>query len=343
MSSLVSLSQQGGPLGPLYRNRLFRSDQRVETHDQVSREFIEHVLRWKAGRPDAAMYKGTLAQLTMYLLQYGAEVEVTPRPFDDFSLVHTSVLGGAEIEADGVRVEVPEGRSAVFTPRQRVRLRWYPGTQRLILKVPHKLINAVAASGPEAGQFLPPAFLIERGHDAQWHLMTRMLLDVMSPSPPLTSTSSYHADWVEHFEKNVALFLLSHQELALSAIPDAAQLLEPSDSTQLIGGRDRMQAVIDYVDSRIGAPISLEDLVRAAGVSARTLNKLSHQQHGVSPMELLRNRRLDAMHARLRMQPNVSVTELAFELGFGHLGRFAQYYRARFGELPRETQFRARR
>ena len=75
------------PLAALYRNRLFHSDVRVEAHDHVSRELVDHVLRWKRGTPDAAMFKGELNQLKMYLLQYGAEVEVTPRPFDDFVLV----------------------------------------------------------------------------------------------------------------------------------------------------------------------------------------------------------------------------------------------------------------
>ncbi len=60
-------------------------------------------------------------------------------------------------------------------------------------------------------------------------------------------------------------------------------------------------------------------------------------------MELLRNMRLDAVRARLRLKPDVSVTETALAHGFGHLGRFSHYYHERFRELPRETQQRASR
>ena len=60
-------------------------------------------------------------------------------------------------------------------------------------------------------------------------------------------------------------------------------------------------------------------------------------------MELLRHRRLDAARARLRMQHDASITETAFEFGFGHLGRFSQYYFERFGELPRQTQMQRTR
>lgn len=54
-------------------------------------------------------------------------------------------------------------------------------------------------------------------------------------------------------------------------------------------------------------------------------------------MELLRNLRLDAARQRLLSGDLVSVTEVAFEYGFGHLGRFSSYYQMRFGELPRQT------
>ena len=56
--------------------------------------------------------------------------------------------------------------------------------------------------------------------------------------------------------------------------------------------------------------------------------------HNHSPMVLLRNRRLDAVRARLLQQPSPCVTDAALEFGFGHLGRFSSYYRERFGEAP---------
>ena len=83
--------------------------------------------------------------------------------------------------------------------------------------------------------------------------------------------------------------------------------------------------------------MALDDLARAAGVSVRGLNQLCQRHHGTSPMALLRNRRLDAVRARLQQQPSPCVTDAALEFGFGHLGRFSSYYRERFGELPSQT------
>lgn len=334
----MPLSGKTGALAPLYRNCLFRSSQRTDSHEHVSRELIEHVLRWKHGAVDAAMWKGALHQLRMYVLQYGAEVDVTPRPFDDFAIVHTSLAGGAEIEADGVKLEVAEGRVAVLAPRKSVRLRWYPGTQQLILKVPYALLREVGARPEGEDLELSPGFLLSRPLGAQWEIFAQALLNAMS----MPSASALNAAWLDHFERNMALFLLSHQPAALGTPPPAA-LQAPSAGGDNISGTEgakRIQAVVEYMESRLCAPISLDDLARVAGVSVRTLNALCHRHRGVAPMELLRNLRLDAVRARLRIQPDVSVTQTALEFGFGHLGRFSRYYYERFGELPRETQKR---
>ena len=57
---VVSLSRKDDPLSTLYRHCLFRSTERVEAHDHVSHELIEHSLHWKHGVPNAAMFKGEL-------------------------------------------------------------------------------------------------------------------------------------------------------------------------------------------------------------------------------------------------------------------------------------------
>lgn len=331
-------------LAPLYGNCLFRSDERVMAHDHIARELIEHTLRWKRGRPDVAMYKGQAKRMQVYLLRYGAEVEVTPRPFDDFALVHTSLVGAAEIESDGERIALAEGRTAVIAPRQRLRLRWYPGTEQLIVKVPHALVREVAGEEPEQPLGLVPGSLFGRAQGAQWSLLLQSLLNMttMAGEP---GAEGINPAWLDHFERTLALFMLSHQ-------PEGHARGTPEASAEMAGGsgvaasRDvadaRLAAMMEYMEARLCAPITLEDLARAAGISARTLNQLCHRHYGVTPMDLLRTLRLDAVNARLRLQPELGITETALAFGFAHPGRFAQYYQARFNELPRQTQSRNR-
>ena len=55
-------------------------------------------------------------------------------------------------------------------------------------------------------------------------------------------------------------------------------------------------------------------------------------------MEYLRNCRLDyARNLLMKSSIEKSITEIALDSGFTHLGKFANYYKARFGELPSKT------
>ncbi len=93
-----------------------------------------------------------MQQLEIYVLRYGAEVEINPRPFQDFAMVHMSLRGAAEIEADGMPVDIGEGRGAVLSPQHSLNMRWHTGTEQLIVKVPQALMQDV--SGRDASRAL---------------------------------------------------------------------------------------------------------------------------------------------------------------------------------------------
>jgi hypothetical protein len=64
------------------------------------------------------------------------------------------------------------------------------------------------------------------------------------------------------------------------------------------------------------------------------------QRMGVTPTQYLRGVRLGRVRADLlASQPAdpTTVAETAHRWGFAHLGRFAQYYRQRYGESPSDT------
>jgi transcriptional regulator GlxA family with amidase domain len=99
----------------------------------------------------------------------------------------------------------------------------------------------------------------------------------------------------------------------------------------------------DFIHSALERPVSIGDIARAAGLSARTLFREFQRRHGCSPMEYLRHARLERVRCRLEAGAAASVTEAAFEAGFAHLSRFAGFYRQAFGEMPSQTLRRAQR
>jgi AraC-like DNA-binding protein len=325
-------------LSALQQRPVFTSRAAVDSHDLVAREFSDHGLKWCGGAVDTALSKVRVRQLQLFLLQYGAEVEIRPRPFDDFVLVHLSLSGVAEMVSDGVPIRLPAGAAALIAPRRNLHMRWQQGARQLILKVPCQLLRAWA---PESlvgdTTFVQPLLPLSVVQGQQWHFLMQSLLHVSQQ--PVDSVA--HARWVDHMESNVALFLAScAQATPRRATPVPVPRPAPTPSTghcAVAADLQRLGKMDAYMRSRLGAPVALEDLARAAGVSVRGLNMLCQRHHGASPMALLRNMRLDAVRASLQQHPGLCVTEAALEFGFGHLGRFAQYYRDRFGELPSQT------
>lgn len=103
-------------------------------------------------------------------------------------------------------------------------------------------------------------------------------------------------------------------------------------------------AAEEFMRANAHLPISLGDVCKAAGTNARTLQHSFQKKRGCSPMEFLRNSRMEEARAGL-LQPeeNTSVTGEAAHWGFLHFGRFSREYQIRFGELPSETLRRSRR
>jgi AraC-like DNA-binding protein len=90
---------------------------------------------------------------------------------------------------------------------------------------------------------------------------------------------------------------------------------------------------------RYGDEITVGEIAREAGISLRQMQDLFRRTHGLSPHAYLTRLRLEQAHLHLMgKMPAPSVTEAALTAGFGHLGRFPQTYRNRFGRLPSQSR-----
>ncbi len=78
---------------------------------------------------------------------------------------------------------------------------------------------------------------------------------------------------------------------------------------------------------------------QAVGANKRTLRHGFKAIFGLSPKQYLRIHRLNLAHRQLLRGNSTtkSVTDIAFDSGFWHLGRFSRDYKELFEELPVET------
>jgi AraC-like DNA-binding protein len=100
----------------------------------------------------------------------------------------------------------------------------------------------------------------------------------------------------------------------------------------------------DFIDAHADEAPTIQDACRTAGVSWRTLNYAFREVFGVTPKQYLQATRLDGVRKELhRKGPASTVTDIANDWGFWHMGQFAADYRRQFGELPSETVRRAQK
>ena len=108
------------------------------------------------------------------------------------------------------------------------------------------------------------------------------------------------------------------------------------------GGLRQLRLAEDFIRAHAGAPLRVEDIGAAAGLSVRGLQATFRRHRGITPHQALTRLRLEGVRLRL-LDGNAGdrVTDVALQWGFTHLGRFSQTYAARFGESPSATLRRA--
>ncbi|WP_417583616.1 helix-turn-helix domain-containing protein [Pelagibacterium sp.] len=120
-----------------------------------------------------------------------------------------------------------------------------------------------------------------------------------------------------------------------------AKSCEPPDYPE---AASQYRLLRDFIASQAGEPLSVGEMAQAIGMEPARLRVLFRQVTGLSPSEWSRLKRLEAVRRDLCDCPEAgrTVSDVAMNWGFWHLGRFAQYYAAMFGETPSETLARRR-
>jgi AraC-like DNA-binding protein len=112
---------------------------------------------------------------------------------------------------------------------------------------------------------------------------------------------------------------------------------------QSIDDREVVHSCLDLAEAMARIP-SISELCAITFISERRLRRAFVKTCGASPGSVLRNWALSAAHNRLLTSSpgTTTVTDVAMDLGFNHLGRFAARYQATYGERPSDT-LRSRR
>lgn len=305
-----------------------------EAAEQIGRIFCPHDLKPAqaraagfSARHNCAAFEG----FSINYVAYGGSVSIDPGCLDRFFLVQVPLTGSACIRAGVSELDVaPERTASLLSPTIPTRMMWRDCAQAILL-LDRRMVEqrAAALSGRAVGTVeFDPAIDLDApcGRALQASLAELMrLAERLGPSGRLSPVAV--ADWRETLLDR----LLNGQRHGLS---DAIRTFS--------GGAERLpralRAARDHLADNACAPLDLAQLARASGIGIRALQLGFRRHFGVSISQMLLDMRLADLHARLaQAAPDASVTEIAFDLGFTHLGRMAGAYRDKFGETPSAT------
>jgi AraC-like DNA-binding protein len=120
----------------------------------------------------------------------------------------------------------------------------------------------------------------------------------------------------------------------------------PNNNTQQSGDKHTNRARIhiiklvqEYIVAHYNEAICMEDLCRVTGVGLRTLQRYFKEYFDLSIAEYIKTTRLNNAHRELAKAHSSerTVTYIALQNGFNHLGRFSVEFHQRFGQSPRDA------
>jgi len=108
-----------------------------------------------------------------------------------------------------------------------------------------------------------------------------------------------------------------------------------------VGGRrgglpsHRLRVVLDYIQSSLARPISLEDLAAVAGTAVSHFAHAFKQSTGYAPHQYVLKKRIEHAAALLRT-PSLTMAEISLCCGFADQSHFAKSFRRLMGTTPRD-------
>jgi AraC-like DNA-binding protein len=319
------------PLLPLYQFSKFSSTNVEDTQKNVANIFCPHQFHvpQRAKSFSTQVNEATFGQSALVYISYGTAVRIETQQLSNCFLVQVPWQGTANIEIEDNKITIKPGLASIVSPSQAMRMKWSNDcsffTVRLDKqKIERTLVNLLGHELP-APLIFDSVFDLNTPEGKSWLNAVNFIKQQLEL--PLIPKAA--ASLLRQLEQTLCLMLLN-----LTRHNYQKRLLQ--DTNVIIP--KSINRARDYIQKNIHQPISLENLAEVTGVASATLNKHFSHFVGQSPMKYVRNKKLAAVHELLHLNSrNISVTDVALMFGFNHLGRFAEYYKRRYGELPSET------
>ncbi len=159
--------------------------------------------------------------------------------------------------------------------------------------------------------------------------LIRLLLNENSPLSTMMQNDKMRSR-LEHLKPLIASKMADLLVQSESGIREI-QVVRPAKRRVLDKIRQHVEQTGQY-------PLTITELCNIAYVSRRTLQYCFEHELNVSPIQYLRDCRLNEIRRiLLKSSEDIVISDLAIDFGFFHISTFNQHYKQLFGETPTQT------
>ncbi|MBC8945164.1 AraC family transcriptional regulator [Xenorhabdus indica] len=307
---------------------LFSSHDLDEVKSMVGRVMKPHQLNilGSSRKLDARMHYIPFGDFSMSRLRYGANVEINPNALESFFLIQMPLSGSACIESGGQHLDSTPNLASILSPDQHTSMRWSADNDQFMVRISRTLLERTLIG--QLGHPLDQPLVFELGFEWQrcqaWRCLMLYLLEYTTQLPDILQYKLITGQ----IEQLLSVTLLSTHQHNYSG----------SSTNRRCSIRPRhVRKVQEYLQAHAHEPITVEQLAQVAGVSLRSLYSGFREFLDISPMQYLRDLRMEHVRTELLAGEASNVTGVALRWGFAHMGRFSAEYKARYGETPSES------
>ncbi|AOM42887.1 transcriptional regulator [Xenorhabdus hominickii] len=307
---------------------LFSSNDLDEVKSMVGRVMQPHQLNilGSSRKINAKMHYIPLGDFSMSRLRYSANVKINPGALDAFFLVQMPLSGCACIESGCQHLDSTPHMASVLSPEQNTSMRWNADNDQFMVRISRSLLERTLVG--QLGHPLDQPLVFELGFEWQhcqaWRCLMLYLLECTIQVPNILQYKLI----TNQMEQLLSVTLLSvHRHNYTDSPTNRRGAIRPR----------HVRKVQEYLQAHAHESITVEQLAQVAGVSLRSLYSGFRDFLNISPMQYLRDLRMEHVRTELLAGEASSVTGVALRWGFAHMGRFSAEYKARYGETPSES------
>lgn len=308
----------------LRQNRLFESYDLDDTRERISRVMQPHELTPLAlatGRRSHMDFV-RIGGLGLGTIDFGASMRVDVGHVDDYHLLMFCLRGHAEVNAGGRELYVSQGSGMICAPGSAFTADLSPDCEQFVLRLDRTMVESHLGRSVRFDERLD---LTRPGLQA-WLAQ----LQVLVTSPSFMDTARRNPLIACEIERLLVHLLVEGQACQDVDLLKASKTPAPASAC--------VKRAEGFIEAHADEPLRLADIANAADVPVRTLLDAFKRFRDASPMQYLRDVRLDMARAKLESSAGLTtVAQVALDCGFAHLGRFSQSYRERFGQTPSAT------